>query len=242
VKYGIRKGISELDKKLIKTYGTGISAALAKAMAQSVARPLSMEELNRWVAAFQTTGPCHEIEIRLKRAREEASTNDKLDDKRVKDELLQNQISLGQQIRVLIERQVTLSWRNPQVIRFQGLQNMVFGIVLGSLYSNLLGSELQTYTLSMVIAIILGVVAMITVALNTGVAFADKQVFVREQNDDMYSPVAHFFSRLLVGVPLNIIVAACLILPAYWWVGLRSGANYFFFFFGSCISHSVLGL
>jgi ABC-type multidrug transport system permease subunit len=130
-----------------------------------------------------------------------------------------------------MQRGGTLAWRDPQVLRFQAIQNIVFGIVLGSLYSNLRFSQSQAYTLSMAIAIILGIVAMITIALGTAVAFSDKQVFVREQNDNMYSPVAHFFARLVVGLPISLVIAACLILPSYWWIGLKSGAAPFFFFF-----------
>jgi len=77
---------------------------------------------------------------------------------------------------------------------------------------------------------VLGIIAMVTVALGTAVAFSDKLVFQRERADRLYSPASHFFARLVVGLPMNVAVAACLILPSYWWIGLQASPNVFFFF------------
>jgi ABC-type multidrug transport system permease subunit len=90
---------------------------------------------------------------------------------------------------------------------------------------------------------------MVTVALGTAVAFNDKLVFQRERADRLYSPASHFVSRLVVGVrsrtrrrtharaqvPIVCVTAACLILPSYWWIGLKpDGSSFFFFLLTNC--------
>ena len=188
------------------------------------------------VAGFQAHGAYREIDLRMKRAREEANlvgavNTDAADALANGPNAAGHPISLGAQTKILMARGISLAWRDPQVLRFQAIQNIVFGIILGSLYSSLGNSQSKAYALSMAMVVILGMVCMVTVALNTAVAFADKLVFEREQSDSLYSPVSHFFARLMVGLPISCIVAACLILPAYWWIGLRPGAPAFFFFF-----------
>jgi hypothetical protein len=44
---------------------------------------------------------------------------------------------LGTQISVLTSRGALLAVRNPQALAFIAIQNLVFGIIIGSLYSNL---------------------------------------------------------------------------------------------------------
>jgi hypothetical protein len=45
--------------------------------------------------------------------------------------------SLMIQTRLLAARSLTLLVRNPQALKFQAFQNLVFGLLLGALYSNL---------------------------------------------------------------------------------------------------------
>ena len=134
------------------------------------------------------------------------------------------------QVRLLSSRSITLVWRNPQALKFQALQNIVFGILLGALYSNVKFLKSSPFQQSIVMAIILAMVAFVTLSLGTQVAFNDRLVLEREMSDSMYSPIAHFLQRLLIGIPVAAFIAMCLILPAYFWVGLQPDIISFFFF------------
>lgn len=249
VRYGLVKGLAKLDEKLINTYGgQGISPSLSQGTRFSKINRddyqcATLEQLNKLVSSFASSLEAAEIESRAQRAREESALTTWQSEQETD---LENggahqtsnksgitHARLGTQITILSHRSLVLTWRDPQALRFQAIQNFVFGLVLGSLYSSLssAGQSPRAYALSMAMAMVIGMVSMVTVALNTQVVFNDKIVFEREQMDDFYSPVSHFLARLIIGIPTGCIVAACLILPAYWWIGLRSDFNSFIFFF-----------
>jgi len=94
------------------------------------------------------------------------------------------------------------------------------------------GTANRAYAVSLSLSVILGLTAMVAISMTTAIVFTDKLVFEREQRDELYSVFAHFLARLLVGLPSNVLVAVCLVVPAYFWVGLRSdGITFFYFLF-----------
>ena len=224
-KYAMKNGVEQLNKHLQKTYN-GRMLDFQNGQRKKV-EPATKEELEKFVSAFNASSQMKEIERRFY-SDATIMIKNKTDSSQEKQDVDYAQ-PLVVQTKVLLNRAALLAFRDPQVLKFQAIQNVVFGIILGSLYSNLGNSQGKAYALSMAIVIILGMVAMVTVALGTAVAFNDKLVFERESQDRLYAPLATFFARFLIAVPQGVFVSACLIIPCYWWIGLK--ANGFFFFF-----------
>ena len=217
--YAMRRGLDELNKHLVKQYARPLPD---EAAAPANQEPCTLAELDALVAAFGASVFKAELDQRSTRAAAPAERADEADG--------DGNAKVWEQVPILTGRAALLAFRDPQALKFQVVQNVIFGVVIGSLYSNLGNFQAKAYALSMAMVIILGIIAMVTVALGTAVAFNDKIVFHRESADRLYAPVAHFLSRLAVGLPLNIAIAACLILPSYWWIGLASDPDRFIFF------------
>ena len=77
--------------------------------------------------------------------------------------------------------------RDPVGFKVQCFQNVFFGLVTGSLYSDL-GDDQRAYSVSMVILLILINNAMATAAQSVATNFRQKEIFNHECTDGMYSP------------------------------------------------------
>ena len=134
------------------------------------------------------------------------------------------------QMRLLLLRSIKLIWRNPQALRIQVLQTVVLGVLLGALYAEVQFLETGQFQLTLSMAMIVGMVALVTVSSGTQVAFDDRLVFQREMRDAIYGPTVFFLQRMMTSIPIAIVVSLGIIVPAYFWVGLRQDRAAFAFF------------
>jgi hypothetical protein len=109
------------------------------------------------------------------------------------------------------------------------VQNLVFGALIGAIFSNIVALKLALQQ-AFALATIFAMVAFVTLSLGTQVSFNDRLVLEREMSDGMFSPFAHFAQRLVIGIPLAVFVALCLILPSYFWIGLNPSVDAILFF------------
>jgi ABC-type multidrug transport system ATPase subunit len=146
------------------------------------------------------------------------------------------QLSVFMQTHLLVRRAFVLTWRDPSSARFLAVQNLVFGVLMGSLFANLRSFQLHVVTTSNALAIILAIIGVVAVALGVALGFQEKLVFQRERADRMYSPLSHFASRMLVDLPINVVATMCLVFPVYFWVGFRGSGQSFLFFLLVCLA------
>jgi ABC-type multidrug transport system ATPase subunit len=242
--YALRKGIAELDRQLVKTYGAGLQVR-----SMQKAEPVTPQELDAICRKFATSAYANEDRTRTARVRQEVSADVARSSlsKSPQGLVFMKQMGLAEgeqqheqdsadtlpirvQIRHLMHRALTISWRDPSNLTFQSLQNLFFGILLGTLYSNLRGFQSHALIIANVMAILLAMVGFVTTALGSATQFSDKLVFEREQSDNLYAPAANYFARIFVGVPVDCVIGMCLILPAYFLIGLKPDGLSFIFF------------
>jgi ABC-type multidrug transport system ATPase subunit len=248
VTYALSKGVDALDKKLRSRYNVSITPLMSGRQRKQNLEPCTMDELKALISKFTASYHGAELMDRVRGAKEDARHSlsiavanshaaavlKELEEGALKndgssDELVFSRSFLDQS-RLLAQRSLRLFWRNPQAFRFQAFQNLLFGVILGALYSNSSKLQSSTFQETIFIAIIEAMVAFVTVGLGTQVAFNERLVLEREMSDAMYSPIAHYLQRLIVSIPVSSFVAVCLILPSYFWIGLNSSPSAFFFF------------
>jgi len=243
--YALRKGIQVLNEKLAKAYG-GAGLVLAS---QIRMEPATQLELDTMIQKYSTSKFAAEDSAQIRRVREAVTADiarsslgrnpqglafmrqmglaDDNGDEADDDE---DGVPIVTQVLLLSRRAATLAWRDPSNITFQASQNFVFGILLGILYSGVSLTVNHALILSNAMAIILAMTGFVATALGSATAFADRLVFDREQSDNLYAPVSHYLSRLLVCVPVDSFIALMLIIPAYFIIGLKPDGVSFLFF------------
>ncbi|KAH9258346.1 hypothetical protein BASA81_003395 [Batrachochytrium salamandrivorans] len=223
VGYTLTRGVDAVEAKLRTRYGVSFLPFLAAALAPAArsVEPCTREELEKMVARFHASKD-HQDLLGVGEARPPVAAAAQAGGAYAQ--------TFAVQMQLLANRSALLVWRNPQAFRFQAAQNLVFGLLIGALYSNIRSLN-SAYQIAFSMASILAMVAFVAVSVGIQIAFNNKLVFEREISDAMYSPYAHFMQSAMVGVPVAVAIALCLIVPAYFLIGLKQDGDSFFFFF-----------
>eukprot|EP00884_Botryococcus_braunii_P016094 jgi/Botrbrau1/3168/Bobra.37_2s0003.2 len=150
--------------------------------------------------------------------------------------------SFWNQVRWLIYRNALNLIRNPADLAGRVLANLGLGLIEGLIFmgpSVTRGVEgLDPKTLLM--AIFFSVVAAMLQPLTMMALYiADRQFFVADLSDNLYSPLAYYISHTVVGVPAMAIPAQACFLTLYGFIGMRESVSAVLF---SMLSLMILNL
>ena len=247
VTFTLNKGVEVLEQKLMNRYKVSFYPFLKQSKKNY--DPCTKEQLQDMVKNFYASRYSSELTAKIQRAKEDArrsiqrlpansnasfilrkldNGNNNVSEMNIAEIPTYSQPFMHQ-VRLLVKRSLVLVWRNPQAIKLQVLESVLFGLLLGSLYSNVDFLQNSPYQDTISTAIILATNSFTTIGLGANIAFSERLVFEREMADAMYSPLAQFFQRLFL-LPVSFFYALSLIIPSYFWIGLRPSFDSFIFF------------
>ncbi|XP_065840375.1 protein white-like isoform X2 [Oscarella lobularis] len=201
-----------------------------------------MEKIESITESFESSEGGLQLRENLK---SEAATSD-ADEEKVKFSINRKTesytASYFTQFRFVLWRAWLANARDPTAIRAKLIQALVISILLGLMY-------LQTDYDQSRLQNIPGAMTFILIQLSIGNLIAVLQtfpletpVFLRDHRSSLYRTSAYYISKAFADVPFQIGQTLLFSVVSYFMIGLNSGADRFFIFFGSCLLISFIAI
>lgn len=132
--------------------------------------------------------------------------------------------------KLVVNREMVIWWRNKSLIRARIIQDMVMGLIAGTLFWQ--GSDDPTSVLGILFQSLFYV--SVGAMLKIPAQFADRGVFYKQQDANFFPPSTYVLARSIAGIPASVIDGIVYGTIVFWFVGLAfdegaSVANYFMF-------------
>jgi ABC-type multidrug transport system permease subunit len=141
---------------------------------------------------------------------------------------------------ILCRRRTLLIARNA-VTYTRIIIAVVFGIIIGSLFSalkqDIAGSLGRTGYMFLNCFLVL----MLSSAVVLPQGFRQRPTLYKHRVAEFYSGRIAYLSQVVMDIPLSIMEAILLSIISYFWVDMRSGAGYFFYFWGTLVGLEFVG-
>jgi ABC-type multidrug transport system permease subunit len=148
--------------------------------------------------------------------------------------------SVWYQFQTIGARRMKLIARNAVTWTRIGIA-IVFGIIIGSLFSQLNDDIMGSLARSGYMFLHCFLVLMLSAAITIPQTFRDRVTLFKHRSAEFYSGRVAYLTQVLLDMPLSILEAVILASISYYWVGMQSEANHFFFFLGTLIGLEFVG-
>jgi ABC-type multidrug transport system permease subunit len=144
------------------------------------------------------------------------------------------------QLRIIANRRRKLIFRNSMTYA-RGVIAIVFGVIVGSLFSALQQDTIGALGRSGYIFLCAFLVLMLSAAVTIPDGFRQRSTLFKHRDAEFYSGRMAHIVQVVLDLPLSILEATLIATISYWWVGMTPGANHFFFFLGTLIGLECVG-
>ena len=144
------------------------------------------------------------------------------------------------QFRIIASRRLKLIMRNSMTYA-RGFIAIVFGIIVGSLFSALKQDTIGALGRSGYIFLSSFLVLMLSAAVTIPDGFRQRITLFKHRNAEFYSGRVAYIVQVAMDLPLSIVEATLIASITYWWVDMTPGANHFFLFLGTLIGLECVG-
>lgn len=118
---------------------------------------------------------------------------------------------------------------------------ILFGLIIGSLFSQLNNDVIGSLSRTGYMFLHCFLVLMLSAAITIPQTFRDRVTLFKHRSAEFYSGRVAYLTQVLLDVPLSILEAVILASISYYWVGMQSEGNHFFFFLGTLIGLEFVG-
>ena len=144
------------------------------------------------------------------------------------------------QFKTIGRRRLKLIARNAVTYTRIGIA-IVFGLIIGSLFSELNNDLIGSLSRTGYMFLNCFLVLMLSAAITIPQTFRDRVTLFKHRSAEFYSGRIAYITNVLLDIPLSILEAIILASISYFWIGMKSGADHFFFFLGSLIGLEFFG-
>ena len=144
------------------------------------------------------------------------------------------------QFQTIGARRLKLIARNAVTYTRIGIA-ILFGLIIGSLFSQLNNDVIGSLSRSGYMFLHCFLVLMLSAAITIPQTFRDRVTLFKHRSAEFYSGRVAYVTQVLLDAPLSILEATILASISYYWVGMNSDANHFFFFLGTLIGLEFVG-
>jgi len=144
------------------------------------------------------------------------------------------------QFRIIASRRLKLIMRNSMTYA-RGVIAIVFGIIVGSLFSALKQDTIGALGRSGYIFLCSFLVLMLSAAVTIPDGFRQRITLFKHRDAEFYSGRVAYIVQVVMDLPLSFVEATLIASISYFWVGMTPGANHFFLFLGTLVGLECVG-